>query len=65
QAFNYRHVRNGTLWQGRFKSCLVDTERYLLTVMRYIELNPRASGHDRQSAGLSLVKRPHAPRTRL
>lgn len=40
QAFNYRHARCGTLWQGRFKSCLVDTERYLLTVMRYIELNP-------------------------
>ena len=40
QAFNYRHARSGTLWQGRFKSCLVKTERYLLTVMRYIELNP-------------------------
>jgi putative transposase len=40
QAFNYRHARCGILWQGRFKSCLVDTERYLLTVMRYIELNP-------------------------
>jgi len=44
QAFNKRHRRSGTLWQGRFKSCLVDTERYLLTVYRYIELNPvRAS----------------------
>src|SRR5690606_21228096 len=40
QAFNYRHGRSGTLWQGRFKSCLVDTDRYLLTVIRYIELNP-------------------------
>lgn len=40
QALNYRHGRSGSLWQGRFKSCLVDTERYLLTVMRYIELNP-------------------------
>ncbi len=44
QAFNKRHRRSGTLWQGRFKSCLVDTERYLMTVYRYIELNPvRAS----------------------
>ncbi len=40
QAFNYRHARCGPLWQGRFKSCLIETERYLLTVMRYIELNP-------------------------
>lgn len=40
QAFNRRHRRSSTLWQGRFKSCLVDTERYLMTVYRYIELNP-------------------------
>lgn len=40
QAFNRRHRRSGTLWQGRFKSCLVDTERYMMTVYRYIELNP-------------------------
>jgi len=40
QAFNSRHRRSGPLWQGRFKSCLVDSERYLLTVIRYIELNP-------------------------
>ncbi len=40
QAFNVRHRRSGTLWQGRFKSCLVQTEPYLLTVLRYIELNP-------------------------
>lgn len=40
QAFNARHRRCGTLWQGRFKSCLVDSDRYLLTVLRYIELNP-------------------------
>lgn len=38
--FNRRHGRTGTLWEGRFKSCLVDSERYLLTVLRYIELNP-------------------------
>ncbi len=39
-AFNRRHGRTGTLWEGRFKSCLVDSERYVLTVHRYIELNP-------------------------
>ena len=40
QSFNFRHRRCGALWQGRFKSCLVQSEHYLLTVMRYIELNP-------------------------
>ncbi len=40
QAFNRRHGRTGTLWESRFKSCLVASDRYLLTVYRYIELNP-------------------------
>ena len=41
QYFNARHLRTGTLWQGRYKSCLVDTSpRHVLAVMRYIELNP-------------------------
>jgi REP-associated tyrosine transposase len=39
-TFNRRHRRTGTLWEGRFRSCLVDTERYVLTLYRYIELNP-------------------------
>ncbi|TQV86652.1 transposase [Aliikangiella coralliicola] len=38
--FNKIHARTGTLWEGRFKSALVDTENYFLTVSRYIELNP-------------------------
>lgn len=38
--FNRKHGRTGTLWEGRFKSCLVDSDRYLMTVYRYIELNP-------------------------
>ena len=37
---NSIYRRSGTLWEGRFKSCLVDTERYLLTCYRYIEFNP-------------------------
>ena len=40
RAFNTRHDRTGTLWEGRYKSCLVDSERYLLECLRYIELNP-------------------------
>jgi len=40
QYFNRRHRRTGTLWEGRFRSCLVEQERYLLICQRYIELNP-------------------------
>lgn len=45
QYYNYRYGRTGTLWEGRYRATLVDTEQYFLTCMRYIELNPmRASG---------------------
>jgi putative transposase len=40
QYFNYTHRRSGTLWEGRYRATLVDAERYLLTCMRYIEMNP-------------------------
>jgi putative transposase len=40
QYFNRRHARTGTLWEGRFRSCLVQDERYFLICHRYIELNP-------------------------
>jgi len=40
QYFNYRYRRTGTLWEGRYKATLLDTEQYLLTCYRYIELNP-------------------------
>lgn len=40
QYFNHTYGRTGTLWEGRYKSTLIDSERYLLTCMRYIELNP-------------------------
>ena len=40
QYFNHVHDRTGTLWEGRYKATLIDSERYLLTCMRYIELNP-------------------------
>ena len=38
--YNETYQRSGTLWEGRFKSCLVQSERYLLELHRYIELNP-------------------------
>jgi len=40
RIINTIHGRTGTLWEGRFKSSLVDSESYLMTCHRYIELNP-------------------------
>jgi len=46
--------RTGTLWEGRFKSSLVDSERYLLACYRYIEFNPlRATTSAERSTVLS------------
>lgn len=44
QYINRAHQRSGTLWEGRFRSCLTQTEEYLLTCYRYIELNPVRAG---------------------
>jgi len=42
--FNHVHERTGTLYEGRFKSSLIDSDAYFLTVMRYVELNPVRAG---------------------
>lgn len=42
--FNHIYRRSGTLWEGRYKSCLVQEELYLMEVYRYIELNPVRAG---------------------
>lgn len=42
--FNNRHGRTGTLWEGRYRSNLIETERYLLACMAYIDLNPVRAG---------------------
>jgi putative transposase len=44
RVINTIHGRTGTLWEGRFKSSLVDSENYLLACHRYIELNPVRAG---------------------
>ena len=77
-SFNARYRRTGTLWEGRFKSALVDSERYLLTCYRYIELNPvraamvaapaeyRWSSHARNAEGAHDPRvTPHAMYLRL
>jgi putative transposase len=38
--FNIKYDRKGPLWQGRFKSVLVDNNEYLMHLTRYIHLNP-------------------------
>lgn len=40
QYINRSYKRTGSLWEGRYKSSLIQAETYLLTCMRYIELNP-------------------------
>jgi putative transposase len=44
RTINKTYRRSGTLWEGRFKSSLVDKARYCLTCYRYIELNPVRAG---------------------
>lgn len=42
--FNDAQKRSGTLWEGRYKSTLIQTDRYLLACMAYIDLNPVRAG---------------------
>ena len=42
--FNKKHGRTGTLWEGRFKCSVVDSDFYCLACYRYIELNPLRAG---------------------
>lgn len=50
RAINKTYRRSGTLWEGRFKSSLVDTNRYCLTCYRYIEFNPQRANMVRHPA---------------
>ena len=48
QYYNFKNQRTGSLWEGRYRACVVDTEPYFLHCQRYIELNPvmaRITGH--------------------
>ena len=44
QHYNRVHSRTGSLWEGRFRSSIVDSEGYLFRCQRYIELNPVRAG---------------------
>jgi len=47
--FNDAQHRSGTLWEGRYRSTLIQTDRYLLTCMAYLDLNPVRAGLVRQA----------------
>jgi len=42
--FNHSQQRSGTLWEGRYRSTVIQSERYLLACMAYIDLNPVRAG---------------------
>lgn len=48
QYANRKYERSGSLWEGRFRSCVVESEGYLLQCYRYIESNPLRAGLVRQ-----------------
>jgi putative transposase len=68
RVVNLRWGRTGTVFEGRFRSSLVDSESYLFTCMRYIELNPVRAGlvaapsdYAWSSFGQNAGGDPHAP----
>ena len=48
--FNQKYGRTGTLWQGRFKTSIIESEEYFLLCSRYIENNPVRAGLVSQAA---------------
>ncbi len=51
QHVNRTYQRSGTLWEGRYRSCLIQAERHLLATYRYIDLNPVRAGLVADPAG--------------
>ncbi len=51
RAFNTRHARTGTLWEGRYKSTLIQAEKHLLDAMVYMDTAPVRAGLVEQSRG--------------
>ena len=43
-AFNQTHHRSGSLWDGRYKACLVEPSRYVLSSYRFVETQPIRTG---------------------
>lgn len=75
---NYTYGTSGSIWEGRYKASMIHDEEYLLTCMRYIELNPvranmvkspgayRWSSYQANAQGVaSEIIRPHLLYTKL
>ena len=60
QAFNRRHGVVGHLFQGCFKSILLDRDAYLLALCMYVETQSSCGGHGRHRAGVALIRLPRA-----
>jgi putative transposase len=59
RRFNQKHARTGTLWEGRYKSTIIQAERYLLACMVYIDLNPVRAGLVAEPATYPWSSHPH------
>jgi putative transposase len=57
--FNDAQGRSGTLWEGRYRSTLIQTDRYLLACMAYIDLNPVRAGIVREAKDYSWSSHGH------
>jgi REP element-mobilizing transposase RayT len=55
-AYNRRHNRVGHLYQGRFKSILIDADNYLLEFSRYVHLNPVRLASYKKRDGCETIK---------
>jgi putative transposase len=62
--FNGVQKRTGTLWEGRYKSTLIQTDRYLLACMAYIDLNPVRAGQVVQAQDFAWSSHGHYVGTR-
>ena len=58
-AFNRRHGRAGTLWEGRFRAAVVDAAAWLLPCMRYVESHPARVSSPQEPGGLRWSSLPH------
>ena len=57
--FNDRQGRTGTLWEGRYRSTLIDADRYLLACMAYIDLSPVRAGLVKEASAYAWSSHAH------
>ena len=57
--FNDQQGRTGTLWEGRYRSTVIDTDRYLLACMAYIDLSPVRAGLVKEASAYAWSSHAH------